>query len=566
MAEKEPRKDVPEDGAPRVRGALSDPRLVVPKAEVSPLVLGGRIAAWVGLVALLIALLWTGVTRTLAIGPKVTLIVGAALIVFWLVTNITVVTEQVRARGFQALLNSALFTLFVVGIVVAANFIAGRHHVFHADWSEEKIHSLSPGTVDLIRGLEQEVTLTAFMSPEYYGYEQTRSLLDEYAIRGPKIKVQTFDPKLDFKKVDEYDRPFDGTIFVEFGEKREKVDGGTEERISSAIMAVTTGEKTKVCFLTGHGELSLEAFGGGDKSLTKLKQYLENEQYQVESLSLATQKEPKVPDCAVLAIIGAQQQLLPAEMEAIKEYVEQGGNLFLAIATPPAPDFAELLTPHGVTPLKGLAIDPGRALQGNPTIPAIMQPEGHDIVDNLQMIALPTSIGFDVAQAEPPPAMPGAPPPPPQAATTLLETTASGWLETDLSGSDLAKGPEEKGGPLALAVAIDLGAGDEQPEYPGAPPTPQSEERKARIVAIGDSDFAVDVLYEMGLRSNIFLATSSFAWLTKNDKLVTVPPQEPIDRTLALATVPRNVAVLVSAVIVPLLILATGLIVWWRRR
>lgn len=548
-----------------MRAALSDPRLVAPKVESSPLVLGGKIAAWVGLVALLITLFWAGVTRTFGMGPKVTLILGGALIVFWLVTNLATVAEQVRARGFQALVNSALFTLFVIGIVVTLNFIAGRHHIFHADWSEDKIHSLSSGTVEVLKNLDEEVTITAFMSPDYYGYEETKRLLDEYTIKAPKLKVQTFDPKLDFEKVEEYNRPFDGTIFVEAGGKKEEVQGGTEERISSAIMAVTTGEKTKIYFLSGHGELSLDAFG--EKGLSVLKQYLENEQYEVESLSLATMEKPEVPsDCVVLAIVGAQQQLMAPEMDAITRYVEQGGNLFLAIATPPAPDFAALLTPHGVTPLKGMAVDPGRALQGNPTIPAISQPEGHDIVKDLSMIALPTSIAFDVAQAEPPPAMPGAPPPPPQAATTLLETTGSGWLETDLSGTGLAKGPDEKGGPLALAVAIDLGSGDQQPEYPGAPPMPDSEERKARIVAIGDSDFALDALYQMGLRSNIFLATASFAWLTKNDKLVTVPPQEPVDRTLVLATAQKNLAILISAVIVPLLILAAGLFVWWRRR
>lgn len=565
MADKDAKKDTPADQGPRMRAVPSDPRLVVPRAETSPLVLGGKIAAWVGLGALLIALFWGGVTRTFGMGPRVTVIVGGALIVFWLVTNLASVTQQVRARGFQALLNSALFTLFVIGIVVTINFIAGRHHIFHADWSEDKIHSLSSGSVEILKHLEQDVTITVFMSPDYYGYETTKRLLDEYSIKSPKLKVQTFDPKLDFKKVEEYKRPFDGTIFVESGGKKEEVQGGTEERISSAIMAVTTGEKTRICFLTGHGELSLDAFG--EKGLSVLKQYLENEQYQVESLSLATMEKPEVPgDCAVLAIVGAQQQLMAAEMEAIQRYVEQGGNLFLAIATPPAPDFAELLTPYGVTPLKGLAVDPAGGLQGNPTIPLIMQPQGHDIVKDLSMLALPTSIAFEVTQSEPPPAMPGAPPPPAQPATTLLETTGSAWLETDLSGAGMAKGPEEKGGPLALAVAIDLGAGDQQPEYPGAPPPPDSGERKARIVAVGDSDFALDALYQMGLRSNIFLATSSFAWLTKNDKLVTVPPQEPIDRTLVLGTPQKNLAILLSAVIVPLLILAAGLIVWWRRR
>ncbi len=547
------------------RQAPPDPRLVAAEvAPSSPLMVAGKIAAWVGLAALFVGLVWTGITKTLGTAPKVLLVLGAVGVIFWLVTNITTVVKQVRARGFQAVVNSVLFTIFVVGIIVMANYIAGRHHMFRADWSEAKLHSLAPGTLDIIRNLEQDVTITAFISAEQYNADQIRQTLNEYEIRSKRIKLRIYDPKLALDKVDEYNRPYDGTIFVETEDRKEEVQGGTEEQISSAILAVTTGKKTKVYFLTGHGEQSLDAFG--EKGLAVLKRYLENEQYEAESLSLATEKEPQVPaDCAVLAIVGAKQALLAKENKAITDYLGQGGNLFLALASPPAPDFADLLQPYGVRPLAGLVMDPARSLQGNPQVPAILEPQGHDIVDNLTMIALPTAVAFEVETPEPPMPGPGAPPPPPTAATPLLESTGSAWLETSASGA-VSKDPDEKSGPLAMAVAIDLSREEQPPQYPGAPPPPEPEERKARIVAVGDYDFMRDDLYQMGLRSNIFLATSSFAWLTRNDKLVTIPPQEPLDRTMVLATAQKRLAILISAVLIPLMVLVTGLVVWWRRR
>ncbi|MFO7947285.1 MAG: Gldg family protein [Armatimonadota bacterium] len=545
------------------RSVPPDPRLKAAESvKSSPLTVAGKIAGWVGLVAIVGAMIWTGVARGLTPGPKIVFGIAALTIAFWLATNINAVIQQVRARGFQAVLNSVLFTVLIVGIIGMANYIAGRHHIFRADWSEAKLHSLAPGTVKIINNLEEPVTITAFFGSDYYNAQKLRDLLREYEIKSSKITVQIYDPMLDLEKVEEYGRPYEGTIFVEAGERREEVQGGTEEQLSSAILAATTGEKTKVYFLTGHGEQNIET--SGEKGASVLKRYLENEQYEVQSLALATQEEPEVPaDCAVLAIVGAKQPLLDREKKAISRYVEQGGNLFLALATPPAPDFAFLLETYGVTPLKGIVVDPGQSLQGNPQVPVVVQHEGHDIVRDLSMVALPTCIAFEVTSPAPPPARPGAPPPPSGPATAIMETTGRAWLETSGSGA-VEKDPDEPSGPLALGVAIDTGQ-EQQPQIPGQPP-PDSDGSGSRIVAVGDYDFIRDDLYRIGLRSNVFLATSSIAWLTSNEKLVTIPPQEEPDRSMPLVSGQRTLAVIISAVLIPVLVLVVGGIVWWRRR
>ncbi len=197
----------------------------------------------------------------------------------------------------------------------------------------------------------------------------------------------------------------------------------------------------------------------------------------------------------------------------------------------------------------------------------VPQAYGHDIVKKLSGVALPTTIAFEVQTAEPPMPGPGAPPPPPSVAAAILESSGYSWLETSTSGP-VAKDADEKTGPLAMAVAIDLSLADQQPPpYPGAPPMPEdSDVRKGRLVVVGDYDFIRDDLYERGLQENIFLATASFSWLARNDKLVTIPPREPMDRTIMLGTAQKNLAVVISAVLIPLMVLAAGMIVWWRRR
>lgn len=116
-----------------------------------------------------------------------------------------------------------------------------------------------------------------------------------------------------------------------------------------------------------------------------------------------------------------------------------------------------------------------------------------------------------------------------------------------------------------MAVAIDTGK-KKNPRMPQQPQQSESDRPSTRIVAVGDYDFIRDDLYKIGLRSNIFLATSSFAWLTSNEKLVSIPPQEEPDRSMPLASGQKNLAIIISAVIIPLLVLVVGGIVWWRRR
>ncbi|MFP3904267.1 MAG: GldG family protein [Armatimonadota bacterium] len=563
MAERDERPQFTPDKQPK-RSVPPDPRLKAAESvKTSPLTIAGKVAGWVGLVAVVAGMIWTGVARGLTVGPKVVFVIAALAIAFWLATNINAVIQQVRARGFQAVLSSVLFTVLIIGIIGMANYIAGRHHILRADWSEAKLHSLAPGTLQIIKNLDAPVTITAFFGPDYYNSQKLRDLLREYEIQSSKIHVQIYDPMVDLEKVEEYNRPYEGTIFVEAGDRREEVQGGTEEQLSSAILAATTGEKTKVYLLSGHGEQNIEA--SGEKGASVLKRYLENEQYQVQSLTLATQEDPQVPsDCAVLAIVGAKQPLLDKEKKAISEYVEQGGNLFLALATPPAPDFSFLLEGYGVMPMKGIVVDPARALQGNPQVPVVAQHEGHDIVRDLSMVALPTCIAFEVSSPAPPPASPGAPQPPSGPATAIMESTGRAWLETSSSGA-VEKDADEPGGPLTLAVAIDTGQ-QQEPQLPGQPPPPDSDGSGSRIVAIGDYDFIRDDLYHIGLRSNVFLATSSIAWLTSNEKLVTIPPQEEPDRSMPLVSGQKTLAILISAVIVPVLVLVIGGIIWWRRR
>ncbi|MGE5532129.1 MAG: Gldg family protein, partial [Bacteroidota bacterium] len=250
------------DLAPR---PAKDPRLVpVQDTSLSALVLYGRMAGWGGSVLLLAALFWASIVHTINRTPvKIVGILALVCLAFWIYSNIHQLIVAVRTRGFQTALNSALFTVLVLGILVMVNYIGVRRDPVRYDFTKNHQYSLSDATTKLLNSLDKKVKITAFVSDEAYNSADLRRLLNEYKLKSTKVDVEVYDFKTAVDKAQEYGARFDGTMFIEAGEgeakKKEEIQGGTEEQITSAILAATTGQKTRLCFLTGHGEASLDA-------------------------------------------------------------------------------------------------------------------------------------------------------------------------------------------------------------------------------------------------------------------------------------------------------------------
>ncbi|MBC7288821.1 MAG: GldG family protein, partial [Armatimonadetes bacterium] len=483
----------------------------------------------------------------------------------YVVTN----KEQLRAfwrqRASRQVMNSAAFAVFVLGIVVLANIIFARHRFRH-DFSESKQYTLSEQTIKILKQLDKPVELIAFVSPDYYNSEEIRARLREYDIASPKTHVTVYDPKMNFDKVKEYGIQFDGTIVVKCGDKKEEVTGGSEEQITSAILAVSRGEKTQVYFLSGHGEKPLDSYD--EDGLASLKRNLENQQYEAKELTLIAQKEPKIPEkCAVLCIIGPKSRLFDKEIEAIKKYLDQGGNLFVCLEPPPAPDLHEILEPHGIKALSGYVIDPVTNLWGQWGIPLVVRPEQHEITRGLSAIFFPGVCALEVKEEQSQPSYPGGPPPPPRKkGTELLLSSDSAWLDTNFTpGKQPVKDPGERSGRLCLAAAVDEGQESEKP--PWAPPEEQEQSKEGpatRIVVVGDSDFLTQRLTALTDVGLVF-GLKAIAWLAKEQKLVSIPPKEKKDYKLVVSGNQLKVVVILIF-LVPVAVLLAGVGVWVLRR
>src|SRR5215472_2055450 len=146
------------------------------------------------------------------------------------------------------------FILLIAGnVLVAALFPAGR-----LDLTHDRLYTLSSGTRQVLRQLDEPVTLRFFLSerlvrevPAYGAYAtRVRDLLREYVnASGGKLRLQTFDPE-PFSDVE--DRA------VALGLQGVPVDQGGEQVYFGLAGANTTDDEEVIAFFQPEREPFLE--------------------------------------------------------------------------------------------------------------------------------------------------------------------------------------------------------------------------------------------------------------------------------------------------------------------
>jgi ABC-type uncharacterized transport system involved in gliding motility auxiliary subunit len=82
---------------------------------------------------------------------------------------------------------------------------------------------------------------------------------------------------------------------------------------------------------------------------------------------------------------------------------------------------------------------------------------------------------------------------------------------------------------------------------------------------VGDSDFITNELASAPvLNSDLFL--NMVNWAAEDEDLISIRPREPEDRRIFLEPFQMTNVLLFSLLLVPGLLLVTGISVWWGRR
>jgi ABC-type uncharacterized transport system involved in gliding motility auxiliary subunit len=133
--------------------------------------------------------------------------------------------------------------------------------------------------------------------------------------------------------------------------------------------------------------------------------------------------------------------------------------------------------------------------------------------------------------------------------TELLKTSERSWGETALQGDD---------------AKFDEGQDNEGPVTLGITATKMVGEKEARLVVIGDSDFANNNYVRLAGNGDLFLNTVN--WLAQEEDLISIRPKSPTNRSVTMTESQQRTFFLLVVLLMPLTVIGIGAYVWWKRR
>ncbi len=447
-------------------------------------------------------------------------------------------------RSTSYTMNAVLLSVIVFGILAAINFVGSRH-TKRFDFTEQKLFSLAPQSIKVVKSLKDEVKITGFFK------SQDKPLFDDlvnkYKYHSDKIKIAFVDPDKDVALAKQYKIKKYQTMVVEHGKRETRVENISEEKLTNAIIQVGKDKTPVVYFTKGHQEKDIR--DNEREGYAQVQDALKEEGYEIKDVLLL--ETGRIPvDCDVLIIAGPQKPFLPKETELLTEFLKKGGKVMMLLDPESGKLGIEtLLTQVGVTAEEDVVIDPIATIFGqNAASPVVSSYTYHEIVKELKLASFyPLARSLTIAKTLPNKNIKVDP---------LAKTSPSSWGETASLKSGKAKFDEGKDrkGPLTLAVAVN-----------GSWEGSTKKEDELRLVVFGDSDFANNGSFEFSGNGNLFL--NSVAWLNSDETTISIRPTAATHSGKLMMT-PGEIrfVFLLTVILVPGAVLGSGVTVWWFRR
>ena len=501
---------------------------------------------------------------------------------------------------------SMLLTLLVLGIVGMVNVISERHFL-RLDLTEDRAFSLHSASKDLLKNLDDLVTVKVFFSkelpPNLMAVRQyVQDLLQEMASYSQgNLALQFLDPgddevakyardigippiRMNILSKDKYEvrEGFLGLALF-YGNKHEALPviqdtANLEYDLAAGIRKLTQGELLQVGFTTGHNEYPIIARGdvsGGEGHVLANAALTKN--YFVRSVDLNT---PDALDKLDTLIIGGPETAFTLhEQYLLDQYLMKGGNIVFLVDGVAIQDFVQgkplevslntLLTFYGVRVEPGLVLDAVNETAtlssggADVTVPypfwvkAVKDYMAREnpIVSKLEAVIFPwpsplTLLPQDQVKA-----------------TTLIQTSPGAWVQENLLDLNPEAVPLGLTQPYPLAVLLEgpfksfFAANRRLPaDFVG------EANGRGRIVVIGNSRFLTDRMVRQ-YKQNLTFFLNTIDYLTLDQSLISVRSGGLSERPLlALSDAERPLIKWGGILLLPTLIFLYGSLRYFERK
>jgi hypothetical protein len=488
--------------------------------------------------------------------------------------------------------DAGLTATLLAGILIVANVLAFRYGGQPIDLTRERAYSLSSQTLNLLKDLKRTVTFTVFFGSGPMARAQrdrVEQLLELYRAANPsQVRVEHVDPfdSKDADKVDALKKRLPdvvmtqgGGIAVEYGEG-ESADRGIvanrdlfeftrpgadfdrfvssfkgEDAVTTTLIRLREGKRSKVVFTTGHGEPSTTELDprrpGVGVGVWSAR--LNSIGSEVSALNLIRDEIPA--DASLVVVAAPKTPFKPEEVSRLKAFTDKGGPVLLTISGLEPTGLEEFLRSFNVALGPGEIVDLKLNFGRRPqlVIAPVLGQVRHPIVDSLinRGVIVPSASPIKILQAEP-----GHPVNTALVPTTLLRTSRDSWAETELPLRRLERNDRDQPGPLDVGVAV-----AERP----APGTAQPGRSRLVLISsplVGDNFFVSGDLDP----TNLDFLTNAVHWLRGRSELSGIAPKTHTALTLAVDPILRTRLVLVPTVMAIMLIVGLGITTYAARR
>ena len=374
-------------------------------------------------------------------------------------------------------------------------------------------------------------------------------LFDRYKGLSPKVNVEYED--VDKNRTEAIDAGVKSplpNIFVKVGNKTELAKSLTEEDVTGAMVRALKGGDRTVCFTSGYGEGSTTDTTAAE-GLGNAKALTEKNNYKTEVVPLLPKAE--IPaDCTILVVGGPKRNYLQPAVDAIKNYVENGGRALIML-DPPLKFKSEIddndglvsvLDGWGVKMNKDLVLDlsgVGQLFGLGPELPIVTKYDDHAIVRDMKDLptGFPIVRSLEVNKADKTMVSP------------LFSTTEDAVATEDLKDSNINVKTAKRGA-YVLAAAGTYMTG--------------KENGSGRFVVVGTSRWIGNGFLSFNGNRDLYL--NMLNWLSSDEDLISIRPKDPEDRRLNMNARQATMLFYGSVVLLPLAIIFAGVGVWWKRR
>ncbi|MEZ5317757.1 MAG: Gldg family protein [Vicinamibacterales bacterium] len=513
---------------------------------------------WLGVVLVLAAVALRFTRSDLQSWSQGLAIAGLVVTGLYALTQWRDIARSFQGRNVRYGSITAGSVVLFLGILIGINWISNRQNK-RWDLTAGGQFSVSDQTRQVVTALDKPVKVTVFHDTG--ADEVYRDKLDEYAYLSPEVSVEYVDANRDPARAQGAGVQALPTILFEYEGRTERTTAADEQSLTNALKKVVLGQAKKVYFLQGHGER--DSSSSNPDGYSGITADLANDNFEVGTLSLA--QTGKVPDDAtVIVSAGPTADLLPGELDLIKGFLSRGGKLLL-LFDPDTPDqrsspasLIGLASQWGIKVGNDIVVDAsglGQMVGAGAETPVAM-PVSHPITANFRLFTafrltrsvVPVEGGADGHVAQ-----------------TFLESSPQSWAETDIKGLYASGQPKEdldggdSPGPISIAAAVSAAA----PDAP-ASDSPDAPKPETRIAVYGDSDFATNRYIGVPGNGPIFMNTIN--WLAQQENLIAISPKAAENRPLVMTQDQQSLVRWLAMLIIPGLLFANAVRVWWRRR